>query len=235
MKIVYLFLAFISATYAVPITNENPQLPGSNNATIAVEPLVFRNATVEPRSNRVVDAFVVIGTVAFNAAHRVAAFVVESLSGNKIDKDIRQTPEYSTFMKEAQRLHATLIPSVRFVADTARVNSPVHYKIIVVGGSPITGELMLGGEAAEKLLSEVSRGVFKEDSQKGELRRVDAKLKIYGAQVSSEFDAPVKPGEEPVRCPCILWYYHSKSGDVWGLYVSHESGRMAMADGIHRL
>ncbi|KAJ3841700.1 hypothetical protein F5878DRAFT_451186 [Lentinula raphanica] len=202
MNIVYLVLALVSATFAVPIMNNIPQPLSSE-------------VMVEPRVN--IPAALIVTSVLAETAYIAGRLVQEKVRGDELDLRVLCSKEFRTFGRKAQELD-NLTPS-HFTYHGAESNDdtivPIRF-ILPRGETRVKHDTKTAPEATKKILSRHLKSVELIELEGGQLSANE----VFGVAIDSGIKIASK--RRVVQCPCHLWLrVWETSGNVYAVFISH--------------
>ncbi|KAJ3842216.1 hypothetical protein EV361DRAFT_950134 [Lentinula raphanica] len=227
MNVAYLILALISATYAVPITNNQPR-PFQLGVDVTVEPRGGAGSRVLPSPLSLAAVFTAGVFVGYG--FQLNKNEPESQSDSKSNDDLFNNQKFLSFMKEAVTLDRASSPSM---IGQANSKGPLRYKFFLADGQKKTDDVLhkfAAGSATRRILKdfEPDRGTVQEEG--GEL---SADLTMVGVQINSIFRV------EQTRCPCNLYMRITEKvklseEPIWGVLIPiHRSATFDSDEGTY--
>ncbi|KAJ3974295.1 hypothetical protein EV361DRAFT_895260 [Lentinula raphanica] len=222
MNIIYLVtLAFITATYAVPITNDKPQ-PLSNDVTVAVE----------PRGPSLKTSFIVLSCLAsvnlMDRAAKKIGLAVEKQYAHQFDWNIITSLEYYEFVQKAVELEAHSPPYESMTATNTNADGPIGVKFFLPGGETrVKHDTRTALEDVKKVLSRHVLGREVQELEGGQLSAGE----VFAVAIHSVITIR-EPRSEPVtmQCPCHLYLRHwSTTGNIYAAFFT-ATGDIPVAD-----
>ncbi|KAJ3830654.1 hypothetical protein F5880DRAFT_1514073 [Lentinula raphanica] len=214
MNIAYLFLALISATYAVPITNDEPQPPVRSGVVIEPRGAAFSKLKDGDSEAARIAAFTGVGL-----------FVGGFMLGLTVNLGNMPPPTDEIFMKKALRSHWMYLQgSEHDETGPLTVNGPINSKFLLVGNTAETRE-----PRVERIRNLARQMLWQQ------FRLLDREISVVEGQPSANSDLVgvlvnarlrVQVGEDvELDCPCTLWLrspirsYQNRE-PILGLFIS---------------